>query len=82
MFVEYNTDNEHNGKKIYAPSKQKNIIIYANKKNSENYREFFNFLKLNGFNINNVVPRFSYSAIDHNCLKIDAKIPQPFFHTD
>ena len=71
LFVTYdNTKRED-----YAPSDQKNIIIYAGDLHSELYRDFILFSKISTININSQLGQY---GDEDNCLDMTG-IHQPFF---
>ena len=59
----------------YAPSDQKNIIIYAGDFHSKLYRDFILFSKISTININSQLGQYGH---EDNCLDMTG-IHQPFF---
>ena len=70
LFVTYDTKRED-----YAPSDQKNIIIYAGDFHSKLYRDFILFSKISTININSQIGEH---GDEDNCLDMTG-IHQPFF---
>ena len=71
LFVTYNNTKRED----YAPSDQKNIIIYAGDFHSKLYRDFILFSKISTININSQLGQYGY---EDNCLDMTG-IHQPFF---